>query len=34
MQRWFERLPKGLRKDTNRQKIVIALEKAMADFGP
>lgn len=32
MQRWFERLPKGLRKDTNRQRIVKALEKALTDF--
>lgn len=31
-QRWFERLPKGLLKEAKRNKIVKALEKAVAEF--
>ena len=31
-QRWHERLPKGITKEPKRQKIVKALENALADF--
>ncbi len=31
-QRWFERLPKGLRKNPNRIKILKAFEKAYLEF--
>ena len=32
VQRWFERLPKGLRREPNRLKIVKALERALTAF--
>src|SRR5262249_348730 len=32
-QRWFERLPLRLRKEPKRQRVVKALERALADFG-
>jgi hypothetical protein len=31
-QRWYERLPKGLTRNSKRQKIVAALEAALIDF--
>lgn len=31
-QRWHERLPKGITKEPKRQKVVKALENALADF--
>ena len=31
-QRWYERLPKGITKEPNRQKVVAALERALTDF--
>ena len=31
-QRWFERLPAGIHKDSRRKKILKALEQAMDDF--
>lgn len=31
-QRWYERLPKGINKESRREKVVKALENALADF--
>ena len=31
-QRWYERLPKGINKEPKRQKVISALENALADF--
>ena len=31
-QRWYERLPKGLTKESKRKKIIVALENALLDF--
>ena len=32
-QRWFERLPKGLLKESRRPKVVAALQATLAEFG-
>lgn len=32
-QRWFERLPAGLNGGTKREKVLMALEKAIEEFG-